>query len=46
MGFNGVSANNFVEHLMERYGKIRVSDLEAYRQALADPIEVDHFIDV
>ena len=41
MGFHGVSSKSVVDHLMERYWKIRVSDLEAYSQALVDPIEVD-----
>ena len=41
MGFHGVSAKNLVDHLMESFGKIRASDLEACRQAVADPIEVD-----
>ena len=30
-----------MKHLMERYRKIRASDLESYRQALVAPIEVD-----
>ena len=40
MRFHGVSSKNLVDHLMERYGKIRASDLKACRQALAEPIEV------
>ena len=46
MGFHGVSTKNLVDHLMERYGKFWVSDLEACRQALAEPIEVDRPIGV
>ena len=46
MGFHVVSAKNHVDQLMERYDKIRASDLEACRQALADPIEVNCLIDV
>ena len=46
MDFYGVSAKNLVDHLMERNGKIWASDLEAYRQALVEPIEVDRPIDV
>ena len=29
MGFHSVSAKILMDHLMERYGKIRVPDLEA-----------------
>ena len=46
MGFHGVSSKKLMDHLMERYGKIRTPDLEACRQALAAPIEVDRPIDV
>ena len=46
MGFHGVSAKILVDHFMERYGKICVSDLEAYRQALAEPIELDRLINL
>ena len=46
MGFHGVYANNHVDHLMERYGKIWASDLEACRQALAEPIKAELPIDV
>ena len=46
MGFHGVSTKNLVDHLIEMYSKIRASDLEACRQALAEPIEVDLSIDV
>ena len=46
MGFYGVSAKNLTDHLMERYGKIWASDLEALRQALSAPIEADRPIDV
>ena len=35
MGFHGVSAKNLVDHLMKRHDKIRASDLEVCRQALA-----------
>ena len=42
MGFYGVSTKNRVGHLMERYGKICASDIEDCRQALEEPIEVDH----
>ena len=35
-----------MEHLMERYGKIQVSNIEAWRQALEKPTEVDRHIDV
>ena len=41
MGFHGVSDKNLMDHLIERYRKIRASDLEACRQTLAEPIEVD-----
>ena len=44
MGFHGVSSKKLMDHLMERYGKIRTPDLEACRQALAAPIEVDRLI--
>ena len=46
MGFHGFSAKSLVDHLMDRYGNIITSDLEAYRQALAEKIEVDRPIDV
>ena len=46
MGFHGVFAKNLVDHLMERYGKIWVSAIEAYIQDLVDTIEVDRLIDV
>ena len=46
MGFHGVSSKNLVDHLMERYDKISVSDLEACRQALEEPTEVDRPTDV
>ena len=46
MGFHGFSAKNLVDHLIERYGKFWASDLEACIQALVEPIEVDHPIDV
>ena len=46
MGFHGVSAKSLMDHRMDRYGKIRASDLEACWQALAEPIEVDRMIDV
>ena len=32
--------------MMERYGKIRASDNEACKQALAEPIELDRPIDI
>ena len=35
-----------MDHLMKRYIKTRVSDLETCRQALSAPIEVDGLIDV
>ena len=38
MGFHGISAKNLVDHLMEKYRNIWASDLEACRQALAEPI--------
>ena len=38
MGFHNVSTKNLVDHLMERYSKICASELEACRQALAEPI--------
>ena len=41
MGFNGVSDKNFMDHLVFRYGNIRASDLEACRQDLVEPIELD-----
>ena len=46
MGFHGVSARNIVDLLMERYGKIRASDLEACRKSVREPIDVDRPIDV
>ena len=46
MGLNSVFAKSIVDHLIERYRKICASDLEACRQALAEPIEVDHLINV
>ena len=46
MRLHGVSAKNLVDHLMERYGKIWASDLEACRQALVEPIDVDQPINV
>ena len=45
MGLHGVSAKRLMDHLMERYRNIRASDLEAYRKALAEAIEVDQSID-
>ena len=42
MGFRSVSAKDLVNHLMDRYGKIRASDLKACRQALVEPIELYH----
>ena len=46
MGFHGVSSKKLMDHLMERYGKIRTPDLESCRQTLAAPIQVDRPIDV
>ena len=46
MGFHGVSAKNLVVHLMERYVKICVSDLEECRQDLEETIQVDRPIGV
>ena len=46
MGFHGIYNKNFVDHLMDRYGKILASDLEACRQAMAYLIKVDRPIDV
>ena len=46
MGYHGVSSKNLMDHMMEKYGEFRVSDLEAFRQALGDLIEVDFPIDV
>ena len=46
MGFHGVSIKSLMDHLMEGYGKIRASDLEACRQALAELIEVYRPINV
>ena len=46
MGFQGVSAKNLVDHLMDRYGNIWASYLEACRKSLAEPIEVDFLINV
>ena len=46
MGFHGISAKNLMDHLIERCSKIRASDLEARRQALASPIEVERLIGV
>ena len=46
MGFHSFSTKNLVGHLMERYGNIRASDLEDCRQALEEPIEAEHPIDV
>ena len=40
MGFHGVSTKILVDHLMERYEKICASELEAFRKALEDPIDV------
>ena len=37
---------SLVDHLIERYGKICVSDLEACKQALTEPIEVNRLIDL
>ena len=34
MGFQGVPAKSLMYHVMERYGKIRASDLKACRQTL------------
>ena len=44
MGFHSVSAKNLVDHLVESYRKIWASDLEAYIQDIAEPIEVDRLI--
>ena len=44
MGFHDFYTNNLVDHLVEIYGKIRASDLEACRQDLAEPIDVDRLI--
>ena len=46
MGLHSVFAKSIMDHLIERYRKICASDLEACRQALAEPIEVDHLIHV
>ena len=46
MESHAVTAKERMDHHMERYGKIRESDFEACRQALAKPIEVDRPIDV
>ena len=46
MGFHGVSSKNLIDHLMERYEKIRYSYLDACRQALAEPLEMYLPIDI
>ena len=46
MGFHSVYSKSIVDQLIERYRKICAYDLEACRQALAEPIEVDHLINV
>ena len=46
MGFHSIFAKSIVDHLIERYRKICASDLEACRQSLAEPIEVDRLINV
>ena len=46
MRFLGVSDKNFMDHMMERYGKIWASDLEAFRQVLGAHREVDRLIGV
>ena len=45
MGFHVVSSKSLMDHFIDRYRNIRVLDLKACRQALADPIEVDQPID-
>ena len=45
MEFHGFSVKSLMDHHAERYGNIRVSDFEAFRQALVDPIEADQTID-
>ena len=40
MEFHGVFSKNLVDHMVERYGNICVSDLEACRQALTEPIDM------
>ena len=46
MVFHAVTAKDLMDHLMERYGNIWVSNLEGCRQALKEPIEFDCPIDV
>ena len=46
IGFHGVTAKSLMDHLMVRSCKIRPLDLEACRQALTEPIEVDCLISV
>ena len=46
MGFHGVFAKNLVDHLLERYGKIWASTLEARRQAQEETIEVGRTINI
>ena len=46
MGFHSIFAKSIVDYLIERYRKIYALDLEACRQALEDPIEVNHLINV
>ena len=46
MGLHGVSSKSLMYHLVERYGNICASDLEACRQALEDTIEADRPIDM
>ena len=44
MSIHRVSKKSLVDHLMEKYGKIYASEIEACRQALVEPIEVDRLI--
>ena len=46
MEFHGISAKDLMYNLMERYRKIRSSELEACRQSLSDHIEAARPIDV
>ena len=46
MGFHRVSAKNLMDHLIESYRKIWASGLEACRQDLSAPIDIDCQIDV
>ena len=41
MGFHGFYTKGLMNHLIKRYEHIRASDLKAYRQDLAEPIEVE-----